>query len=214
MNPLCMISKPFVSVFLDFLKILVQFAANKAGFLNDVPYCSWFIIAVSWVFYHFLVFGSVLFRLKLLWLASSVSRPCNFSLFILVRIFAVSMLSSCFLCPWTLFFTFEFIYGKFPFCFFCCLCLRTSIYILRTVRLLRAGIAQSVQGLATGWTTEGSDFESRYCQEFSLLHVVLTDSRVHPTSYSMGTGAHSPGVKQPGREADQSPPTSAEVNKK
>jgi hypothetical protein len=39
---------------------------------------------------------------------------------------------------------------------------------------------QSVQRLATGWTTEGSEFEYRYGQEFSLLHVVQTSSGVHP----------------------------------
>jgi hypothetical protein len=36
---------------------------------------------------------------------------------------------------------------------------------------------------------------------------------VHPTSYTMGTGSSFPGVKQPGREADHSPPASAEVKK-
>jgi hypothetical protein len=74
-----------------------------------------------------------------------------------------------------------------------------------------SGIAQSVQRLATGWTTEGSEFESRYGQELSLLHVVQTGSGVHPTSYPMGMGALFPGVKRPGREADRSPPASAEV---
>jgi hypothetical protein len=33
----------------------------------------------------------------------------------------------------------------------------------------------------------------------------------HPASYPMGTRASFPGVKQPGREADHSPPSSAEV---
>jgi hypothetical protein len=50
-------------------------------------------------------------------------------------------------------------------------------------------------------------------QKFSLLHIVQTGSGVHPTSYKMGTGGSFPGVKRPGREADHSPPTSAEVNK-
>jgi hypothetical protein len=36
---------------------------------------------------------------------------------------------------------------------------------------------------------------------------------VHPTSYKMGTGASSLGVKRQGREADHSPTTSAEVKK-
>jgi hypothetical protein len=56
--------------------------------------------------------------------------------------------------------------------------------------------------LATGWTTEGSEFESRYGQEFSLLHVVQTGSGVHPTSYPICTGGSFPGLKRPGREAD------------
>jgi hypothetical protein len=42
--------------------------------------------------------------------------------------------------------------------------------------------------MAASWTTEGSEFETRYGQEFSLLHVVQTGSGVHPTSYPMGMG--------------------------
>jgi hypothetical protein len=57
------------------------------------------------------------------------------------------------------------------------------------------------------------NFESRWGQEFLFLHVVQTDSGVHPTSYAVGTGGSFPGVKPPGREADHSPPTSAEVKK-
>jgi hypothetical protein len=49
--------------------------------------------------------------------------------------------------------------------------------------------------------------------QFSLLHIVQTGSGVHPTSYKMGTGGSFPGVKRQGREADHSPPTSAEVKK-
>jgi hypothetical protein len=71
----------------------------------------------------------------------------------------------------------------------------------------------SAVGIATVWTTNGSEFESRRDQEFSLLHAVQTGSGVHRTSYPMRTGALSPGVKRPGREADCSPPTSAEVIK-
>jgi hypothetical protein len=52
-------------------------------------------------------------------------------------------------------------------------------------------------------------FESQYGQEFSLFHVVQTGSGVHP----MGIGVLSPGVKRQGREADHSPPASAEVKK-
>jgi hypothetical protein len=50
-------------------------------------------------------------------------------------------------------------------------------------------------------------------QEFSLLRVVETGSGVHPTSYPVGTGALSPGVKRQGREADHSTPAIAEVKK-
>jgi hypothetical protein len=52
----------------------------------------------------------------------------------------------------------------------------------------------SVVGIATSWTIEGSEFESRWGQEFSLLHVVQTASGVHPTSYSVGTGGKAAGA--------------------
>jgi hypothetical protein len=48
--------------------------------------------------------------------------------------------------------------------------------------------------LATGWTTKGSEFESRSGQEISLLHVVQNASRAHPASYPVGTGGSFPGV--------------------
>jgi hypothetical protein len=45
----------------------------------------------------------------------------------------------------------------------------------------------------------------------TFRHSVQTGSGAHPTSYPMGTGAISLGIKRPGREADHSPPSSAEV---
>jgi hypothetical protein len=68
---------------------------------------------------------------------------------------------------------------------------------------------------ARGWKIEGSEFESRWGQEFSILQIVQNGSEVHPTSYPMSTGGGSvsPGVKRPGREVDHSPQTSAEVKK-
>jgi len=46
----------------------------------------------------------------------------------------------------------------------------------------------------------------------SLRHRVQTGSRTHSASYPMGTGGlFPPEVKQPGREADHSPPSSVEV---
>jgi hypothetical protein len=51
---------------------------------------------------------------------------------------------------------------------------------------------------------ESKDFFSNLC--------VQTGSGVHPASCPMGTGVPSPGVKaRPGRDADHSPPSSAEV---
>jgi hypothetical protein len=50
-------------------------------------------------------------------------------------------------------------------------------------------------------------------QKFLLFHAVQTSSRVHPASYQMGTRGFFRGVKQLGRDADHSPPTSAEVKK-
>jgi hypothetical protein len=51
----------------------------------------------------------------------------------------------------------------------------------------------SAVGIVTGYGLDdrGSEFESRWGQEFSLLHV-QTGSQVHPTSYPMGTGILSP----------------------
>jgi hypothetical protein len=50
----------------------------------------------------------------------------------------------------------------------------------------------------------GADFSSSPC--------VQTGSGAHPASYLMGTGGSFPGGKaRPGRDADHSPPSSAEV---
>jgi hypothetical protein len=46
---------------------------------------------------------------------------------------------------------------------------------------------------------------------FSLHHRIQTGSGVHPASYPMSTRGFSLGVKRPKREADHSPPSSAEV---
>jgi hypothetical protein len=66
------------------------------------------------------------------------------------------------------------------------------------MNILGVGIAQSVQQLATGRSTEGSEFDSRWDQDFSLLYVVQTDSGVDPTSYPMGTGVSFRGDKAAG----------------
>jgi hypothetical protein len=49
-------------------------------------------------------------------------------------------------------------------------------------------------------------------KDFSSNLCVQTGSEVHPASCTMGTGVFSPGVKaRPGRDADHSHPSSAEV---
>jgi hypothetical protein len=57
-------------------------------------------------------------------------------------------------------------------------------------------IVQSVERLR--WTTEGSQFESRYGLEFSFLHVDQTGSGIQPTSYTMGTGGSTSGGEAAG----------------
>jgi hypothetical protein len=52
--------------------------------------------------------------------------------------------------------------------------------------------------MATGWATEGLDFESRYCQKFSLLHILQTGSGAQQASYPMGTGGSFHGGKAAG----------------
>jgi hypothetical protein len=57
------------------------------------------------------------------------------------------------------------------------------------------GSRDSIVGMATGYglDDQGVEFEYRWSQEFSLLHVVQTGSGVHPTSYPMTTGVSFPG---------------------
>jgi hypothetical protein len=73
-------------------------------------------------------------------------------------------------------------------------------------------VAQSVQCLTMDWTaevrfpTEAEDFSSNLC--------VQTGSGAHPASCTMGTGGSFPeGKAGPGRDADLSPPSSAELKK-
>jgi hypothetical protein len=54
--------------------------------------------------------------------------------------------------------------------------------------ITEAGIAQLVQRMTTGCRTEGSEFESRYGEDFYSLHFVQACSSAHKTSYTMGTG--------------------------
>jgi hypothetical protein len=47
---------------------------------------------------------------------------------------------------------------------------------------------------------------------FSFPHRLQPSSKAHPASCPSGTGSSFSGVKRPGRKADESPPSSAEVN--
>jgi hypothetical protein len=77
---------------------------------------------------------------------------------------------------------------------------------------MREPVAQSVQCLATDWKAgvrsprEEEDFSSNLC--------VQTASGAHSASCTMGTGGSFPGGKaRPGRDAEHSPSSSAEVKK-
>jgi hypothetical protein len=73
----------------------------------------------------------------------------------------------------------------------------------------------SVVRIATGYglDDQGIGVQVLIGSRISVFHVIQTGSGIHPTSYPMSTGALSLGVKRPGREADHSPPASAEVKK-
>jgi hypothetical protein len=73
-----------------------------------------------------------------------------------------------------------------------------------------AAVAQLVQCLTTGWTTGVRSLT--VAEDFFSSPCVQTGSGVHPASYPMGTGGPFPGGKaRPGRDADHSHPSSAEV---
>jgi hypothetical protein len=66
--------------------------------------------------------------------------------------------------------------------------------------------------LGCGLDDRGSGFRfPAGAGNFSLHHRLQNGSGAHPASYPMGTRGLSLGVKRPGREADHSPPSSAEV---
>jgi hypothetical protein len=79
-------------------------------------------------------------------------------------------------------------------------------------------------GATNVWCTLRMRFCASYISSFKtlfciLVYIMLSFVRIwvgmgvvrHPASYPMGTRDSFPGVKRPGREADHSPPSSAEV---
>jgi hypothetical protein len=77
---------------------------------------------------------------------------------------------------------------------------------------IRAVIAQSVQHWAMGWTIRILGFDSRQGLGIFLFTTAFRTA-LGPTQPPIQwvLGALSLGIKRPGREADHSPPSSAEV---
>jgi hypothetical protein len=72
-------------------------------------------------------------------------------------------------------------------------------------------------GRALGYRLDDRDSRVRFLAgagNFSLHHRVRNSSGAHPASYPMGTRGSSLAVKRRGREADHSPPSSAEVKER
>jgi hypothetical protein len=80
------------------------------------------------------------------------------------------------------------------------------------IYMQRTAVAQAVWCLTMGWGWTIGDQTPTEAEDFSSNLCVQTDSGAHPASYLMGTGGPSPGSKaRPGRDADHSSPSSAEV---
>jgi hypothetical protein len=65
-------------------------------------------------------------------------------------------------------------------------------------------------GIATGYGLDDRGVGVRFPVESRIFS---SPRRPDPASYPMGAGGSFPGVKRPVREADHSPPTSADVKK-
>jgi hypothetical protein len=79
--------------------------------------------------------------------------------------------------------------------------------------MFRSRLAQSVQCLATGWTTGRSRFDPRQRRkDFSSNLCVQTGSGADPASCTMGTGGSFPGdIARQDRDADHSPPSNVGI---
>ena len=75
-------------------------------------------------------------------------------------------------------------------------------------RLLQKRGRNSAVGIATSFCLDGQGIESRWGERFSAP--VLSGPETHSASYTNGTGSF-PGVKRPGLDLGQQPPSSAEV---
>jgi hypothetical protein len=113
--------------------------------------------------------------------------------------------------------------------FFCIVlsCLNTGLTMIRSPiqvavpKCVKGFIVSDVHfesvssvGMAVGYGLDNWGSRIRFpagTGNFSLYHRVHNGSGAHQASYPMGIGALSLGVKRPGREADHSPPSNAEV---
>jgi hypothetical protein len=75
------------------------------------------------------------------------------------------------------------------------------------IRKIRKTAAQSVQRLATGCTTEGSEFESRLAQDFSSPHCLRTNRAFSSGGGGLrkATNSLSQHSLYPGRESNRAP---------
>jgi hypothetical protein len=76
------------------------------------------------------------------------------------------------------------------------------------------GKAQKSQGARSGLYggySNGGSTDPLFPSPTQNSIQISLDDRAHPASYPVGTGALSPGVKRPGREADHLPLSNAEV---
>jgi hypothetical protein len=92
------------------------------------------------------------------------------------------------------------------------------VAVERTITVVLSGIVWS--RVSSGSTVSDYGLDDRAIgvrspageEDFSCSLCVQTGSGAHPASCTMGTGVLSPGVNaRPGRDADHSPPSSAEV---
>jgi hypothetical protein len=89
-----------------------------------------------------------------------------------------------------------------------------TFFAISDISLVLMGSRDSSVGITLGYGLDDRDSRVRFpagAGNSSLHHRVQNGSGAHPASYSMGTRFSFPGVKRLGREADHSPPSSAEV---
>jgi hypothetical protein len=90
-------------------------------------------------------------------------------------------------------------------------CTSALFIIIIIIIIIRAVIAQSVYRWATGWTIGVLGFDSR--RQLGIFLFAASRTTLGPTQPPIQwvLGVLSLGVKRPGREADHSPPSNAEV---